>query len=1097
MVEPAPKESFADCLTKAANFFRRTRGSGLLFCVSDNTRLVEEVNQRLVAFVGNTSRTMSLLNLGSDNRTDYIQAIKVAAGSSPGGLIVNRFDRVIDVTDGEAIRGLNYAREVLMDLDLPLLFWLSENNHAALSRGAPDLYLRRSRSSIFFPTDDAITSELSALEAALVAQERLKDSLPPGVLETTLAALRARCDELVRLRADLAGSGAVAQGEGAVAAGQGGVALGGDASGNIIITGDHAQIRTGLSNASARSREDILQRYREFLLAGHRFMVMRGIELSASDPGSGRSQMDLFRVYIDMDTTGTRETDRHPGAEKQDDREQEPKPLTALAAVAENRQAVLLGDPGLGKSTLVNYLTFCLAQHGLDPQGGWLKRIVPWPEAEADVVPIPVVLRDLLRRLPEDACNPTSRVLWDHLREWLKDNQLGSAAALLKKALEKGNAVVLLDGLDEIPTQAQVCFVRDTVEAFARTYPKARMIVTCRVLAYRQDPNAQLHDVPVFELAPFDEKRIDAFVDAWYSELLRLRQIKTPEEARDVAARLKAAVRRSDIRQLAPNPLLLTVMAQVHTHMGLLPDTRARLYEEAVEILLVRWDQLKARQEKSQPRLKELLIAAGRSEVDLKTRLRRLAFEAHRAGDEAGATTLADIREYDLQQAIAGLHPEKSLDWAHQVINTLKLRAGLLLERRPGVYTFPHRTFQEYLAGSHLSIQPDFSRQASALAARGAYWREAVLLAVGRLVHVAEDLDKPLALAAELCPEDIEDTDAGWRKAWLAGDVLLEIGLNRLNDSALGRDLARRVPGRLAGLLQQGRLAPRERAAAGTSLARLGDPRFSPETWFLPVEPTLGFVKIPSGEFLMGSDDSDKRAGKDEKPRHPVELPEFYMARYPVTVAQFRAFVQDSGYDVKGPWQKFSGADNHPVVAVTWHDARAYCQWLTDRLRESTDTSEPLAGLLRNSGWEARLPSEAQWEKAARGGDGRIYPWGNDSDPDRANYDDTGIGGTSQVGSFPKGESLYGCLDMAGNVWEWTRSLWGKDLFNPTFGYPYDPNDSMREDESADDKMRRVLRGGAFNYAVNGVRCAARDRFSPGGRSGGGGFRVVVSSGLL
>ena len=135
-------------------------------------------------------------------------------------------------------------------------------------------------------------------------------------------------------------------------------------------------------------------------------------------------------------------------------------------------------------------------------------------------------------------------------------------------------------------------------------------------------------------------------------------------------------------------------------------------------------------------------------------------------------------------------------------------------------------------------------------------------------------------------------------------------------------------------------------------------------------------------------------------PQHKVTLPAYYIARYPVTVAQFRAFVDASGYQWGGSsWEQ--GAVNHPIVYVSWHDAVAYCVWLTARLREWPDTPEPLATLLHTEDWQVTLPSEAEWEKVARGIDGRTYSWGNEPDPSRANYDETGINTTNAVGCFP------------------------------------------------------------------------------------------------
>jgi formylglycine-generating enzyme required for sulfatase activity len=209
-----------------------------------------------------------------------------------------------------------------------------------------------------------------------------------------------------------------------------------------------------------------------------------------------------------------------------------------------------------------------------------------------------------------------------------------------------------------------------------------------------------------------------------------------------------------------------------------------------------------------------------------------------------------------------------------------------------------------------------------------------------------------------------------------------------------------------------------------------------------------------------------------------------------VTVAQFQAFLEDTG----NKWANTAsgqGLLNHPVVAVSWHDAISYCQWLTDRLKEWEGTPKPLATQLRQEGWRVTLPSEAEWEKAARGWDSRIYPWGDEFDLSGANTEETGIGGTSTVGSFPRGASPYGCLDMAGNVWEWTRSLWGKDVSDPEFRYPYDPGDG-REDLAAPDSMCRVMRGGAFFFDLRFVRCAFRGWDYPDGHDGNIGFRVVM-----
>ena len=177
-----------------------------------------------------------------------------------------------------------------------------------------------------------------------------------------------------------------------------------------------------------------------------------------------------------------------------------------------------------------------------------------------------------------------------------------------------------------------------------------------------------------------------------------------------------------------------------------------------------------------------------------------------------------------------------------------------------------------------------------------------------------------------------------------------------------------------------------------------------------PLEPEM--ILIPAGPFLMGSSDDDKQARDAEKPQHIVDLPEYLIGKYPVTNGEYQAFVRDTGRQPPSRWDggKYpKGQKDHPVAYVTWHDAMAYCKWLSEKTRKTY-----------------RLPTEAEWEKAARGPGGLIYPWGNLFDKNRCNTFESGIGNTTPVGNYsPAGDSPYGVADMAGNVWEWTQSLWG------------------------------------------------------------------------
>ncbi len=275
----------------------------------------------------------------------------------------------------------------------------------------------------------------------------------------------------------------------------------------------------------------------------------------------------------------------------------------------------------------------------------------------------------------------------------------------------------------------------------------------------------------------------------------------------------------------------------------------------------------------------------------------------------------------------------------------------------------------------------------------------------------------------------------------------------------------------------------------------LGDVLFDSHHWFLPADESLGFIHIPAGKFWMGSDD----ISDDEKPCHEVDLPGFWMARYPVTVAQYRAFCEGSGYQGFHP-DALRSPDNHPVVQVTWHEALKYCAWLDERLAGFARQQEQKNALwqgLENGDLHVTLPSEAEWEKTARGTDGRVYPWGDEFDPTKANIDETGIGTTSPVGSIPSGASPYGALDMVGNVWEWTRSIFGKwdpEKEEPVdkYAYPYISNDG-REDLSKSTHFLRVIRGASFAHDRVDTPCAYRGWDLPGSRSDAFGFRVALS----
>ncbi len=264
----------------------------------------------------------------------------------------------------------------------------------------------------------------------------------------------------------------------------------------------------------------------------------------------------------------------------------------------------------------------------------------------------------------------------------------------------------------------------------------------------------------------------------------------------------------------------------------------------------------------------------------------------------------------------------------------------------------------------------------------------------------------------------------------------------------------------------------------------------------------LKLVSVPAGEFLMGSDRTiDAKAADPELPQHKLSLPAYFIGRAPVTVTQFYAFIAVTGYQTTaeqighgytisdGTWMKTEGASwqsphgkksivqqkgEHPVTLVSWHDALAFCKWVTEITPH-----------------EVGLPSEAEWERAARGTDGRIYPWGNTEPTNKLCNFNLNVKDTTPAGTYsPQGDSPVEAMDMAGNVMEWTRSLWGVDIHSPEFRYPYTERLLERENIQASEEVRRIVRGGGWDDDKEGIRSAYRIPNPPISRNDLLGFRV-------
>ncbi len=851
------------------------------------------------------------------------------------------------------------------------------------------------------------------------------------------------------------------------------------------------------------------------------------------------------------------------------------------------RRLALLAVPGCGKSTALEEVAWEVAQRqttqpALDlplpvlvPLGSYAAG-EPWPAF------VPRGLREALVRSLVRFGDWDQRGLSPAEADWEAGQRARRILAPLDGQLEQlrqqGRLLLLLDGLNELRGGAgKDNPLRAAVEDFVAGSVALgnRVAVACRIADYH-GPLAQL---PRVELLPFDDQRIREALDHYLQE-----------DGQALWEEL-AQPGREKIREMLAIPLYVEtlgapgVLARDDAGRPRLPANRGAMLASFAGALLAR----------------ELAMArrAGRPTVPLDVLRQALAEVAYRMRAELGSrgsvAPLADIQRL-AGEALHG-HPGCQPDWA------LALAAGAKLvdlSEQEGTFAFWKEPLQEYFAADHLlarfaggevddcqglwrvGLDPAAARRAQTgepprYPQTAGAWEETTILAAGLAPAYSGAGEEP-RVSADAFVAAVLAVNPG-----LAGRCLLEGG------AQVSATLRQQVLDGLAQAMVEPAYSTQVRAPCGVLLGRLGDPRFhGPEQLCLPAEPLLGFVEVPAGPFLMGSDrrtvahwNRHARFGNpfdDELGHEPpkqtslagrlgqllnkrsglasVDIPyRYWIARYPVSNAQFQCFAEDGGYGER--WQEcWTGAGRRwlrgerwteemdlyyrvqyydcwrqlvelhgyttyadflergvrpsfermrkdrpgegywadpgynaptqPVVGVTWHEAVAYASWLSEKLRDMPDMPPELRRLLQ-SGYRICLPSEAEWEKAARGGlqipgpngqpipnprPDRQWPWGAAWDPGLCNAfeGDDPVGWPSPVGMVPPGASPYGCADMAGNVWEWTRNA-----YRP---YPFvvRPDDGAEEAEEA---PLRAVRGGSWNNADHAARCAARLHFDP------------------
>lgn len=758
------------------------------------------------------------------------------------------------------------------------------------------------------------------------------------------------------------------------------------------------------------------------------------------------------------------------------------KPLDARVAAALAPHLVIIGEPGSGKSTILRYIALCLAGDllgGKSSQNRLTKRNLPfWPH-EA-LTPVYVELSALVRFAYSDIRRAIGDVN-SFAYEWIKflgtqpTHNRPEFANSLHDALVGGTALLLIDGVDEVADfdrperQEQITTI---VSRLRELYKDARIIIGTR--PYGRNARANF----------------EGFVDV---RLIRLE----PDETAQLAKHLfSAALVEKDIEaelgkfqgwvnnvpeEIRTNPLFFSLIIAIwlnpENRSKAQPTTKGAIYRAAVETLLKRW----ARPGTGAGRSR--LESIGLDEHQLRKLLEALAYRIH---SETRESSEAAMFESGMLMTTLRRDPDYRRDGTVNydvLIESLGKQSGLIQDRGNEFLKFTHLSFQEHLSARYLSKPGRYPLEiVQNIVANPLQWRNVIELLPDELEMAGLD---PWELVEELLPQKedtlYEEDSTRWYGVYYALNLLE-------NDKRpIAIRMREQMRDQLRSILQQmvtkGALSPEDRLKMAELLAAYGDrrPGVGLERGQDGTEvnvPDIVWCDVPAGIIHLG-----RPGGKYGYTAVSVES--FRISKYPITLKQFEAFVKDGGYETAAYWQ--AGRDehreseakyhrdlenrehmlaNHPVVGVSWFEALAFCEWLSERL-----------------GLKVRLPLESQWEMAARGTDGRLFPTGDSFESHQGNVYETGLRRTTPVGMFPAGASPFEVMDMVGNVQEWTRSKW-RDSF------------SLPEIKAVYGENLLVLRGGNFFESILNMDEIPRtqsltlnplDTFSIG-------FRVVVET---